>query len=909
MEVLLGKHWHSLPEEETLVVFETSREKGLDRFEVETRLDRFGQNVISGKQEQSLIQRFFLQFNQPLIYILIVAGVVTAVLHEWVDSGVIFAVIILNAIIGFLQESKALKAIEALARTLTAEATVLRSGKKHRIPSPEIVPGDIVFLQSGDKVPADLRLIQGRELQVDESVLTGESLPARKKTGTLAQDTVLADRLNMAYASTLVTYGQGTGVVVATGNRTEVGRISELIAATDVLETPLTRKIARFSHLLLYIILGLAGLTFVVGLLRGFAAGDVFMAAVSLAVATIPEGLPAVLTITLGIGVSRMAKRRAVIRKLPAVETLGSTTVICSDKTGTLTENQMTVTEIFAGDDRFEVSGVGYQPKGVITFQNRSEERGETMALRECLQAGLLCNDSLLKEKEKRWDIQGDPTEGALLVSAIKGNLSDEDCHQRYPRLDAIPFESHHQYMATLHSRGKGAPSLIYLKGAVEVTLDKCTAALDSSGRKVELDKTAVVSEMDRMAARGLRVLAFAGGEGLPEQKILDHEDIVSGLTFLGLQGMIDPPRKEAIAAVKACHQAGIRIKMITGDHAATATAIARQMGLSQGADGEAAELTAVTGKALSSVSDEELIELADRSTVFARVSPEQKLRLVEAIQARGQVVAMTGDGVNDAPALKKADIGVAMGVTGTDVAKEAADMVLTDDNFATIEAAVEEGRGVFDNLTKFIVWILPTNVGQGAVILVAVAAGVTLPILPVQVLWLNMVTAVLLGLMLAFEPKEPGIMQRPPRDPKTPLLSRDLLVRTLLVGGLLVGGSFGLFEWELIAGNSQETARTVAVNVFVMVQVFYLFKCRSLTRSVLEIGLFSNIWVWVGVFIMLILQLFFTYLPGMNWIFHTAPISAGAWGRIVLVAVIVYLAVSLEKFFLKKKMSRSGTA
>ncbi len=907
MEVLLGKHWHYISDEEALDILETSLDKGLDLFEVERRQERVGPNMITGKKEKSLLQRFFLQFHQPLIYILIVAGIVTAVLHEWVDSGVIFAVIILNAVIGFLQESKAIKAIEALARTMTAEATVLRSGEKRRIPSPEIVPGDVVLLQSGDKVPADLRLFQSKELQVDESVLTGESLSARKKTGILPHDTVLADRLNMAYASTLVTFGQATGVVVATGNHTEVGRISELIAATNVLETPLTRKIARFSHLLLYVILGLSGLTFVIGLLQGMAAGDVFMAAVSLAVATIPEGLPAVLTITLGIGVSRMAKNRAVIRKLPAVETLGSTTVICSDKTGTLTENQMTVQKIFAGSESFDVSGVGYQPKGVIRAENSTEELGEKPTLQECLLAGLLCNDSLLKEKEGRWGIQGDPTEGALLVAAIKGGMNIEESHQKFPRLDVIPFESHHQYMATMNDQGDGNPPLIYLKGAVEVILERCSAAIDPANRSIELESSGIIEKMDRMASKGLRVLAFAKGEGQVGKKHLDHEDIASGLTFLGLQGMIDPPRAEAVAAVKTCHDAGIRVKMITGDHAVTASAIAKHIGLFTSVEGENIETTSVTGKTLSSISDEELIELVDRSAVFARVSPEQKLRLVEAIQARGHVVAMTGDGVNDAPALKKADIGVAMGITGTDVAKEAADMVLTDDNFATIEAAVEEGRGVFDNLTKFIVWILPTNVGQGAVILVAVAAGVTLPILPVQILWLNMVTAVLLGLMLAFEPKEPGIMQRAPRDPQTPLLTRELIGRILIVGSLLVAGSFGLFEWELIAGHSEETARTVAVNVFVMVQTFYLFKCRSLTRSVLEIGLFSNIWVWVGVVTMLILQLFFTYLPGMNWVFHTAPISAGAWVRIILVAAVVYVAVSFEKLFWRKKISRAG--
>ncbi len=894
MDILLSKHWHHLPADEVLDLLKSDREKGLDIFDVEHRQKRFGPNVITAKKGKGPLMRFLLQFHQPLIYILMAAGIITAFLQEWVDAGVIFGVVMVNAIIGFMQESKAVKALEALARTMKTEATVLRSGEKQRISAEELVPGDVVLLQSGDKVPADMRLIHVRDLQVDESALTGESVPVGKRQESLGHDTILADRHNMAYASTLTTYGQGRGIVVATGDSTEVGRISQLISETEELETPLTRKIAHFSHILLYVILALAAVTFIAGLIRGQSVFDMFMAAVALAVGAIPEGLPAAITITLAIGVARMARRRAIIRKLPAVETLGSTTIICSDKTGTLTENQMTVQEILTGDTRFEVSGVGYAPSGMIINNKSQEGPVKSVALTECLKAGLLCNDSMLLKKEDRWEIQGDPTEGALIVSAIKGGLSIDLGQQELPRIDAIPFESEHQYMATLHDRGADNPGLIYIKGSVETILEKCTSTIDAAGRSAALDADRINKYVEEMAAKGLRVLAFAKGEIMQGTKSLNHTDLDSGLTFLGLQGMIDPPREESIAAVKNCHRAGIRVKMITGDHALTASSIAQQIGMSATSD-------VVTGKEMMEMSDRELIDAADRTAVFARVTPEQKLRLVEALQTRGNVVAMTGDGVNDAPALKRADIGVAMGITGTDVAKEAADMVLTDDNFASIEAAVEEGRGVFDNLTKFIVWTLPTNLGEGLVILVAIFAGITLPILPVQILWINMTTAVLLGLMLAFEPKEPGIMIRRPRDPEIPILTREMIGRIFLVGILLLAGAFGLFEWELINGASAKEARTVAVNVFVMVELFYLFNCRSLTRSMFSLGVFSNPWVFGGVTIMLILQGLYTYLPAMNWMFHSAPISIAAWGRILAVGVIAYFVVGLEKWLRRR--------
>ena len=896
---------HHLPADQALQLLGTDAERGLDILELRARQARFGPNVIPAARGHGPWMRFLLQFHTPLVYILLAAAVITAVLQEWVDSGVIFGVVLVNAVIGFLQESSAARALAALAHTTLTEASVVRAGEMRRISSTELVPGDIVLLQSGDKVPADLRLFHCRDLQVDESALTGESVPVSKQVAELPAEVPLADRRNLAYTSTLVTYGQARGVVFATGASTEVGHISKLISTADVLETPLTRKIASFSRLLLVVILGLAGVTFLVGWLRGQAAFEMFMAAVALAVGAIPEGLPAAVTITLSIGVARMARRRAIIRKLPAVETLGSTTIVCSDKTGTLTVNQMTVSEILAGDAVYEVSGSGYEPLGEITLASEhGPAPADNVALRECLLAGLLCNDSTLAETAGRWDVHGDPTEGALLTSAAKAGLDHKDWTTRLRRIDVIPFESQHQYMASLHENGAATGRKLYVKGAAEVVLSKSVAMLDASGRRVPLDTLAVQRQLESLAAKGLRLLVLASADLPGDTRSIGHAD-VNELTVLGLQGMIDPPRPEAIAAVRACQSAGVHVKMITGDHALTAQAIARQIGL-DGRDTPGPEGPLVlTGRELAEQHDAELIESADRVAVFARVTPEQKLRLVRALQARGHIVAMTGDGVNDAPALKQADIGVAMGITGTEVAKEAADMILTDDNFATIEAAVEEGRGVFDNLTKFIVWTLPTNMGEGLVILAAIFAGVTLPILPVQILWINMTTAVLLGLMLAFEPKEPDIMQRRPRDPRTPILTGALIGRILIVSVIMLIGAFGSFEWALGKGREwglDETAadahaRTVAVNVFVMVELFYLFNCRSLTRSMFQLGVFSNPWIWFGVGSMVALQLLFTYAPFMNRFFHSAPIGWDAWWRILATAALAYAIVGLEKW------------
>jgi cation-transporting P-type ATPase F len=896
MQTLLGKHWHHLPNEEILHLLETDESKGLDLFELNHRQERFGPNALTPQKGKSPFVRFLLQFNNPLIYVLLASSIVTAFVKGLVDAGIIMGVVFVNAIVGFVQESRAENAINALVKSMVAEATVLRAGKKDRVPATSLVPGDIVLLQSGDKVPADLRLVQTRELQVAEATLTGESLPIEKKADTLlANDTPLSDRRNMAYATTLVTYGQGTGVVIATGDATEIGRISQLISQAQSLETPLTRKIAEFSRLLLLVLSGVAILSFAIGLLRGQSFADTLTTSIALAVASIPEGLPAAVTVTLAIGVSRMAKRRAIIRKLPAVEALGSTTVICSDKTGTLTQNQMTVQVVYAGMTQYTVEGSGYNPQGVFLTESGQTISALPASLQKVLQVGALVNDSHLQFVEGAWQIQGDPTEGALLVAAKKAGLDETILPQKFPRKDAIPFESAYQYMATLHDNDSTHHKIAFVKGSVEALLSRSSRILDAEGNTVAINPEEITTIADALAARGLRVLGFAEKEMPEKTRQLIHEDVAAGLTFLGLQAMIDPARTEAIAAVKASQLAGIQVKMITGDHPLTASVIAQEVGINEAN-------RVLTGRELAALSDSELIQAVKNTGVFARVTPEQKLRLVEALQSLGNVVAMTGDGVNDAPALKQANIGVAMGITGTDVSKEAADMVLTDDNFATIEAAVEEGRSVFDNLTKIITWTLPTNLGEGLVILVALIINEVLPILPIQILWINMVTVAVLGLVLALEPREPGIMQRSPRDPNAPILTGALLRRIILVGVIILIGAFGLFEWELMRGESLEVARTVAVNIVVFVELFYLFNSRSLQYSPFKIGFFSNRWLWFGVIAMVLLQMAFTYLPFMQNIFETAALGFGEWWRILAFGVLTFIVVEFEKFITNRK-------
>jgi Ca2+-transporting ATPase len=900
---------------------ETDATNGLTEAEARARTAQFGRNELPIRRGAGPIKRFLLQFHQPLVYILLAAVFVTAALGEWVDAGVIFGVVVVNALIGFVQEAKAIGALEALQRTMTSQAVVRRGGQKREVRAAELVPGDLVMLSAGDRVPADVRLVWSKELRTDEASLTGESVPSEKRATELPADTVLADRDNMAFSSSLVTFGAGSGVVVRTGAATEIGRISELVAHTEQLATPLTRKLERFARVLLFAILGTAAVTAAVMAVRGHPAFDIFMGAIALAVGAIPEGLPAAMTIMLAIGVNRMARRQAIIRRLPAVETLGSTTVICSDKTGTLTQNAMTVCAVVVGDARIDVEGTGYVPEG--GFARAGEALGaETLAgelpgVLETLRAGILCNDSRLRqeppgESDGRkpagggWVHQGDPTEVALIVAAYKAGLRDDALAESHPRLDAIPFDSEYQYMATLHAVGDAR--VVYVKGSPERVLAMCRDAIEDDGRIGVLDAERALRHARTLASEGLRVLGCArlelgppggavasgGAGGDAADGSISHASIATGLTFLGLQGMLDPPRPEAIDAVRACHRAGIVVKMITGDHADTAVAIAEQLGIVRSTRATGAK--AVTGRELADISDEDLTEVVKTTHVFARMTPEQKLRLVEALQRTGEIVAMTGDGVNDAPALRRADIGIAMGISGTEVAKEASAMVLTDDNFASIVAAVEEGRAVYDNLRKFVVWTLPTNAGQALVVVAAALLGTTLIMLPVQILWLNMTTALALGLMLVFEPKETDVMARAPRPPTEPLLDRQLVLRILIVGVLLLIGADGLFQYEMSRGATLAEARTVAASVFVSGQTFYLFNCRSMTRSVFSIGFFTNPLLLVGCATMAALQLAFTYVPFMNTAFGSAPLPLESWGRIAVVGLVIFVVIGVEK-------------
>ncbi|MCC9654549.1 cation-transporting P-type ATPase [Rhodopirellula halodulae] len=888
--------WHDHELNDVARRLETDTEYGLALLEVRRRLNKHGSNELTQRAGDTKLQIMVRQFQQPLVYILLAAVALTLILREWADAAVIFAVVIVNAVIGFMQEAKALKAIDALSRIMNNEATVIRGGEKSQVDASELVPGDLVLLQSGDRVPADLRVIKEKDLQIDESALTGESIPVEKETSVFPADTVLAERKNMAFSTTLVTYGTGVGIVVATGDRTEIGQINDLIASADVLETPLVRRINELSHMLLKVILVLAAMVALAILLRGAPPVEVLLAAVALAVGAIPEGLPAVVTATLALGVSRLAQRRAIVRKLPAVETLGSTTVVCSDKTGTLTQNQMTVRSIFAGGNCYVVSGSGYEPEGGFRVVTDSGERpvepAEDETLQGILRAGLLCNDArLVKNDEGHWIVEGDPTEAALLVSSAKAGFSRKGETLSSPRLDAVPFESQHQYMATLHRCD--TESRVYIKGSVERLLPRCVSAVGGK----PLDANAIERQVETMAGQGQRVLALATKTVPRDQVTLQHKDLEEKLEFLGLQGMIDPPRPEAVTAVAACQQAGIKVKMITGDHVVTATAIAKQLGL-QGARDESSEtLIGMTGAQLEEMTDRDLIESVEDTAVFARVSPAQKLRLVEALQSCGHVVAMTGDGVNDAPALRQANIGVAMGITGTEVTKEAADMILTDDNFASIEAAVEEGRGIYDNLIKFIAWTLPTNLGEAGIILVSAFLGFQLPITPLQILWINMSTAVLLGATLAFEPKERDIMNRPPRDQNEAILTKSLMWRTLWVGGLLVMATYFVFAFKKSLGVDLSSARTAAVNVIVIGQAFYLLNCRSLRHSMFGVGLFSNLWLWCGIAMMVGLQLVFTYLPVMHHLFGTAPTTWRPWALAVGAGMLLYTLAEIDKW------------
>ena len=815
---------------------------GLSGREAAALLAAGGPNLLPTPPRPNVVLGFVRQMRDPLVYVLVTAATVSAVLGQPVDASVILGVVLVNAVIGQVQQAHAERALAALADMCPTWVRALRDGAATRVRAEEPVPGDVVLLGPGDQVPADCRVLTAAGLAVDASALTGESVPVGKQPGDLPADTPAADRTDMVHAGTLVTGGEGTVLVTATGADTELGAITRLVATAAAPATPLTRLLARFSRQLAVVISALAAVTFGVGVLRGQAVGEMFTAAVAMAVGAIPEGLPAAVTIVLAIGVVRMSRRNAIVRRLPAAETLGGTTVICTDKTGTLTANRMTVQTVVADNER------------------------------ECLTAGVLCNDATLRPSGK---VIGDPTEGALLGSALSAGMSVDAVRAGLPRLATAPFDARTQLMVTVHDGPHGLVG--YVKGAPERVLALCDRQLGPDG-VAPVQATAQRAAADKEATRGLRVLAFA--RFTPRST----DDLVPDrLVLLGFQAMLDPARPEAIAAVAACRDAGIEVKMLTGDHGATARAVATEFGLLGPRD------TVLVGSDIDHAEDDDLVA----AKVFARVSPEQKLRLVELLQRRGQVVAMTGDGVNDAPALRRADIGVAMGMAGTDAAKQAADMVLADDNFASVTAAVEQGRAVFDNLRKFIAWTLPTNIAEGVVVMVAVLAGVTLPMLPVQVLWINMTTAVLLGLPLAFEAVEPGVMARPPRPPGRSLLSGDLVRRTVLVSLLLVTASFAAFQWQLWSGQPVAVARTTAMAVFVVGQIGYLFSCRSLGR-LRAVGV--NWWLLGGVAVMVLLQAAITFLPLGNDLFHTAPPDPGVWLVVAGTGVACFLVAQVDK-------------
>jgi magnesium-transporting ATPase (P-type) len=825
------------------------------------------------------------QLHHPLIYVLLATAGITLLLREWLDASVIVGVVVANAVIGYLQESRAERALEALKRLLTPTATVYRAGHKVVLLAEQLVPGDVVFLQGGDKVPADLRLFDVNTLHIDESALTGESVPVAKAAAPLSADLPVGDRTNMAYSSTLVTMGSGLGVVVATGTHTELGAIAGMLHEVAAMSTPLTRRLTHFSHVITLTILLLSGLLVLLGIARGYTLMEMFMAAVALAVSAIPEGLPAILSITLALGAKRMVTRHAITRQLPAVETLGSTTVICTDKTGTLTCNAMTVTVCETAAGRLSVQGTGYTPTGAFLDES-SQPASPTShpVVMDLLRASLLCNDATLVQHQGHWTMEGDPTEGALLVLAHKGIRDAASVQHERPRLAVLPFSSEEQYMATLHQTPDGS-NVLYIKGSPEKVLTRCNGVWPEHGI---LGPEYWEDRANTLASEGLRVLALAMKILPAEQKTLTVADVEQCL-FLGLVGMIDPPREDAIRAIQTCQQAGIRVKMLTGDHLETARAIGIQLGLDDG--------KAITGLEIDAQDDAAFSATAAHTNIFARVSPRHKLRLVQALQGQGEIVAMTGDGVNDAPALKQADIGVAMGRSGTDVAKEAADMVLMDDNFASIEQAVEEGRTVFDNIRKTMLFILPTNAGECVTLLTALALGTLLPILPLHILWINLVTTVALALTLAFEPIESGVMQRPPRSPHARLIDRPLLIRLLLVAVLMAAGTFGLFFSALHAGLPLAAARTTALNALVFFEVSYLFNTRYLTASALQRqGFWGNPMVLWGIGVIILLQMVLTYWSPMNVLFHTAPLPVDLWGQILALAAVLFLLVEGAK-------------
>ena len=868
----------------------SSRSSGLTDDEVSARLQQYGPNKLPQAPQPGTFTRFIKQFANLLVIVLIVAGVLTALLQHWIDTFVIFGVVIVNAIIGVIQEGKAEKAMDSIRNMLALKAAVIRNGKRRTLEGDNLVPGDIVLLEAGDKVPADLRLLRSHGLAIQESLLTGESLPVEKHTKAVSEDSGLGDRECLAFSGTSVTAGQGMGVVIATGATTEIGRIGGLLSDVQKLTTPLVEQMDVLAKWITGIILAIAVVLLLVGtwiLEQPFT--ELFLAVVGLSVAAIPEGLPAVLTITLAVGVQSMAKRNAIVRVLPAIETLGSVSVICSDKTGTFTRNEMMVVSAVTQDAHFEVDGEGYAPVGDILLDGEPTAPQQHPVLRDMARLSALCNDAEIHSKSGQWGIEGDPMEAALLSFAGKVTMPDGgDFRHDWPRTDVLPFDSARQFMATLNHNHNGT-GLVLVKGAPEVILKRCGSVLSGDGSHSGLVPEAWLDKAEALARQGQRVLALAGKQVSAEHTVLAAQDVDNGLCLLGLVGLIDPPRQEAIEAVKTCRAARIQVKMITGDHAVTAQAIGKQLGLAHG--------SVLTGTQLDALSDDELKQAVQTTDIFARTTPEHKLRLVMALQSLGLTVSMTGDGVNDAPSLKRADAGVAMGLKGSEAAKEAAEVVLADDNFASIAAAVEQGRTVYANIKKVVSWTLPTNAGEALTIIVAMLAGLPYPITPVQILWVNMITAVTLGMALAFEPTDKDTMKKPPRPRGQALIQPALVWQIMLVGSLFFLAVFSIYQYAIEAGHEVEYARTQAMNMLVGLEIFYLFFIRTMHRRSISLsGIRGTRVVWSAVGFVVIAQLAICYIPVLQTVFGTRAPDITDNLLIVLTGIVMLIVLEMEK-------------
>lgn len=879
------RSWHSLDPQAVLSLLESSAD-GLSNPEATARLFNYGPNELPAAAGRPALLRFLAQFNNILIYFLLAAAVAASLLGHVVDAGVIVAVVIVNAVVGFIQEGKAEKALNAIRNMIAPSALALRDGLRTKVPVRELVPGDIVFIEAGDRVPADLRLLRARRLLIDEALLTGESVASEKDEASAPAEAGLGDRHDMAFSGTLVAAGQAIGVVVETGMSTQIGHISRLLQSVEPLSTPLLRQIDQFARRFTWVVIVGGAILFAFAVLfRGFDWIEALIAVVALAVGIVPEGLPAVITITLAIGVRRMAARNAIIRKLPAVETLGATSVICTDKTGTLTRNEMTARRIVTIGHEILAGGSGYAPEGELVASGGSDDIAALAASADVLRCGLLCNDAELEIKDDRWIVNGDPMEGALIALAIKAGLNPAHARSEWPRADEIPFDAAHRFMATLHT-GPDGENIVFVKGAAEALFSMAPQTLDMEFWN---------SRIAAAGAEGERVLAFGMKRLARRKERLDFDDVADGVEFLGIVGFIDPPRPEVAMAVAQCRTAGIAVKMITGDHVATALAIARQLGLAE-------DPQAVTGAEVEAMSDARLQKIVRRVSVFARTSPEHKLRIVRALQENGLIVAMTGDGVNDAPSLRQADVGMAMGIKGTEAAKEAAEMVLLDDNFASIVNAVSEGRTVHDNIRKVISWEIPTNGAETLAVVLAILADFNLPMSATQILWANLILAATLGLVLAFEPPESGVMKRRPRSAKEPLLSPFLLWRVVIVSILLAAAALGVFFYALSSGRDVETARTMVVNTFVVSEIFYLFNVRYLRMTSFSWqGILGTPAVLLAIAALVIAQLLFTYAPFMQALFETKPLSLSDGVLIIAIGALLMIFLEGEKILMRR--------